>query len=204
MDSSSAPGPDGITVKDLQSMNMETLSNMLSAWMLCGKVPEGIKGARSVLLPKCSEGLDQIGNWRPITISSVIIRLFTKILTARLTKVVRLSPRQRGFVAAPGCAQILFLIDTLVKTAKERRSPTDSHVIGLIKLLYDGSFTEFKVGDKQSDPLYFKKRVKQGDPLSPLLFNIAIDPLLRRLEEEEGFSFEIDGEKFYLGPGFCR
>ena len=44
----------------------------------------------------------------------------------------------------------------------------DSHVIGLIKSLYDGSFTEFKVGDNKTGPLYFKKGVKQRDPLSPL------------------------------------
>ncbi|NXQ98176.1 PO21 protein, partial [Sagittarius serpentarius] len=35
----------------------------------------------------------------------------------------------------------------------------------------------------QSDPVEIKIGVKQGDPMSPFLFNFAMDPLLRKLEE---------------------
>jgi hypothetical protein len=39
-------------------------------------------------------------------------------------------------------------------------------------------------------PLVFRRGVRQGDPLSPLLFNLVLDPVLRSLDEhEEGSPF---------------
>ncbi|NWV25182.1 PO21 protein, partial [Origma solitaria] len=42
--------------------------------------------------------------------------------------------------------------------------------------------------NENSDPIKILKGVKQGDPMLPLLFNLALDPLLCRLEKKgEGY-----------------
>lgn len=42
--------------------------------------------------------------------------------------------------------------------------------------------------NKQSDPIGIQNGVKQGDPMSPILFDLSVDSLLHKLEEDgEGF-----------------
>ena len=45
-----------------------------------------IKENRSILLPKGTTDLENMDNWRPLTISSVMLRLYTNILAKRVIK----------------------------------------------------------------------------------------------------------------------
>ena len=106
----SAPGPDGITLEALKVLDKSfgTITNVFNTWLVTKKVPETMKANRSILLPKGSEGLDSVNNWRPLTISSVLLRLYTNILAKRVKEAVPLNPRQRGFILAPGCSENQF------------------------------------------------------------------------------------------------
>ncbi|CAM4574884.1 unnamed protein product [Leuciscus chuanchicus] len=58
----------------------------------------------------------------------------------------------------------------------------DPHVVGLIQQIYTNSSTSVEIGGRNTPDIEVRVGVKQGDPLSPLLFNLAMDPLIHGLE----------------------
>ncbi|KAF1427200.1 hypothetical protein FQV22_0000535, partial [Spheniscus magellanicus] len=60
----------------------------------------------------------------------------------------------------------------------------DEHIIALIKNLYHDITTRIDLKNEQSDPIGTRTGMKQGDPMSPILFGLSVDPLLCKLEEE--------------------
>ncbi|NWX91452.1 PO21 protein, partial [Nothoprocta ornata] len=58
----------------------------------------------------------------------------------------------------------------------------DKHTVNTIRDLYTNCGTTIKLGGQCSERIRFLGGVKQGDPLSPLLFNLVLDPLLCSLE----------------------
>ncbi|KYO40233.1 hypothetical protein Y1Q_0019438 [Alligator mississippiensis] len=209
-----APGPDKLTLKDLRRADPkgDALVELFSLWLITGTVPDGLKECRSVLIPKAVdfEKLRQLGNWRPITIGSIVLRLFSRVLTAQLAAACPINPCQRGFISAPGCAENLKVLEFILRKVKQERWPlsvvfvdiakafdsvshnhiswvlkakgVDQHIVNLIEDSYQKVTTRVQVFNGFTPPISIKSGVKQGSPMSPLLFNIAMDPLIAKLE----------------------
>lgn len=65
-------------------------------------------------------------------------------------------------------------------------------IINLIKDIYKDSTITLEVRGERSNGIKLKKGVKQGCPLSPVLFNIALDALLNGIERilyRDGFRY---------------
>ena len=215
MRTGSAAGPDRITVAQLKRKTEENpgfLAGVYTLWLRSGKVPEKLKASRSLLLPKGTTDMQNIGNWRPLSISSVLLRLYTKILAKRLTNAVSLHHSQRGFIPAPGVEQNSVLLEHLIRKQKKEKGTlavafldlakafdTISHdlfVKGLERLgvpsqfirvvedLYDGATTSFATVNGETRQIRINQGVKQGDPLSPILFNVCLDPMFCSLERD--------------------
>ncbi|KAK2575343.1 hypothetical protein KPH14_012766 [Odynerus spinipes] len=211
----SAAGPDGVTPRLLRSVPMDILSRLYCILMICSNVPEYLLKSRTIFIPKKSNSVSP-GDFRPLTISSVVIRCLNKVLARRLQNSIPLDLRQRGFIKADGCAEATFYLDLVLRyhnsklknlyiasidiskafdsvshqailAALECRDvpkPLASYIVNI----YEKSRTVLVGDDWQSTPVHPVRGVKQGDPLSPVLFNLIMDSLLRSLPTEVGIN----------------
>jgi hypothetical protein len=62
---------------------------------------------------------------------------------------------------------------------KNSSSEACTPILARVKSLYADATARVHVGDAYSDPFKLDTGVKQGCPLSPLLFNIYIDTVVR-------------------------
>ncbi|KAG5874120.1 hypothetical protein JTB14_015040 [Gonioctena quinquepunctata] len=76
---------------------IEVLNSFFNLIMVVRLIP--------ILIPKEGKDDSKAKNYRPITISSILSRIYFGILDQRARGVVRFSPRQKGFIKEAGWAQ---------------------------------------------------------------------------------------------------
>ncbi|CAL7932761.1 unnamed protein product [Xylocopa violacea] len=117
-----ASGPDGLTARLLRKVPAEILLIILNIFLWCGKVPSHLLESTTILLPKKDQA-NKPEEFRPITISSVMIRTFHKVLALRTQHLIKNDDRQRGFRNTDGCAENVFLLDTILKFHHKAHKP---------------------------------------------------------------------------------
>eukprot|EP00064_Thunnus_orientalis_P022467 superscaffoldBa00007582_g22665 len=138
----------------------------------------------------------------------------------RLTEACAIHPRQRGFIETPGCSENLAVLDRLFRLSKSQRKTlaivfidltkafdTVSHkhiaevlercgvdelIRGLIKDSYRNYYLTVKTAQGDTRKFGIRVGVKQDVPMSPLCFNLALDPLLHKLNRL-GVGFSVEG-----------
>lgn len=213
---STAPGPDGISVRLAKKIPMEVLVRMLNIVLWCGKMPKKLLESVTTLIPKKSEA-GSPADFRPISVASVLVRVLHRILASRLSRYVHLDQRQRAFRPTDGCSDNVFHLDLVLRQHHKQHKPlfmasldiakafdSVSHktiqetletleIMGVpqpmtqyIMDVYNNSTTKLTCNGWTSDHIKPLCGVKQGDPMSPLIFNMVIDRLLARLPEDIG------------------
>lgn len=119
---SSAPGPDGLSARTLHGVHLGVLCRIYNLIMWCRRLPVHLRSARTVLIPKIPEPAAP-GDFRPITVASVLVRRLHKILALKMGCLIRLDKRQRAFCATDGCADNVFLLDLVLRYHHERHRP---------------------------------------------------------------------------------
>lgn len=206
-----APGPDGVSVAQIKTTANATLATIYNTILYTGMVPSAWKIARTILVHKDGDKKDP-ANWRPLTISSALMRLFHRVLASRIGAFVSLNTSQRGFRDVDGTMANCLILEAYIQT---RRAEGKSHAVITVDIqkAFDSvshwallralqrfrlaeplvayvmaniteSTTTIKVGNQTTRPIRLSRGVKQGDPLSPILFNLVMDELLHKLERK--------------------
>ncbi|KAG1258817.1 hypothetical protein G6F68_008538 [Rhizopus microsporus] len=173
------------------------------------------------LLPK-KGALTSLKNWRPISLINTDAKVFTRLLNARLMPHLNrlISPQQLGFMPGRFIGENGKLLNVVMSVAEKTSSQAigllldqekaydrihpeylrqSMSVLGIPSAVIDSLCTLFfstsiriNVNGHLSDSFIQQRGLRQGDPISPLLFNIAFDPFLRSVNT----SPDIAGFKF--------
>jgi len=130
---------------------------------------------------------------------------------------------QKGFLPYEGCFEHTFLLRSCMEDPRRRkrrlgiawlnlqnafRSIPTEHLLGsmeelgltgntleAVKDIYSGSTTRVKIGNAHTETVECQKGVKQGCPLSPILFDLALEQLVLGIAEAGGGYHIGGGEK---------
>ncbi|KAH7431644.1 hypothetical protein KP509_08G058200 [Ceratopteris richardii] len=150
-----APGLDGI-MKEFVMAFWPLLKNLVVD--VCNeiwkdqKMPYSFKMGKIKLIPKM-EVPRCVGDWRPITMMSIIYKIFSKVFALRLKCIIHkiVHPSQIGF-------------SRLIYTPAQ------------------DSASQVELNGRLSAPFPIERSVRQGCPLSPLIYALASSPMFYLLE----------------------
>ena len=185
------------------------------------KHPSDWKRGIITKIPKKGDLLD-CNNWRGVTLLSVPGKVFLAFFLQRLKNAVdkRLRDMQAGFRPQRSCSDQIFTLRILIEKAVDRQINTiinfiyfekafDSlhrlslwkilrqygipgKFVRLIEELYEGNECCVRVDSTESQWFPIKTGVRQGCILSPLLFCIGIDWLMRTSVDKETNGVKIN------------
>ena len=120
----SAPGSDGITVKQLKSLPQSTLDHLVMMYneiLSDGVAPESWKGGKLVMIKK-KDPANVIANYRPICLISVVSKLFTKILAKRIGDAMQdeeiIGSTQMGFRKGRNTLDNIFILQSILEISE--------------------------------------------------------------------------------------
>ena len=178
------------------------------------KSPSNWKKGRLILIHKKGK-IENITNYRPLTIVNAISSIYTKVLNKRLIEVVEhhklLGEIQGGFRQDRSSNDLNFILNTIIW--KQKRQNKHSHIafidlvkaydkvnreilfkqlheigkkfIGTIKSLYTEDNITTKIKGNKSRTIYLDQGVRQGCSLSPLLFALYLKDIGETLHESK-------------------
>ena len=150
---------------------------------------------------------DNVANYRPVTVLNTDYKILTKAVATRLSAVAPsiIHPDQAGFIRGRSIfdqidqtsttinyARLKGINGVIVALDQEKAYDKITHpylwkilekfafperMIRLIKTLYETAKTSVMINGVISDPFYVTRGVRQGDPMSCILFDLSIEPL---------------------------
>ena len=125
-----------------------------------------------------------------------------------------MSPSQKGFLPMEGCLEHNHLMSSVLRDSRGTLSWLDLKdaygsvphqtlftIMGLAGLngltmeivrdFYSQTTTAVRTGKDRTDPITIKRGVKQGCPLSPILFNLVMEVLIRAAESTTEVGYKV-------------
>ncbi|MCJ3464047.1 reverse transcriptase family protein, partial [Klebsiella pneumoniae] len=127
MQAGKAPGEDQITaelLKDGGQIILEKLASLYTQCLMTASIPESWKNANIILIHKKGDTKD-LKNYRPISLLSVVYKVFTKVITNRICATLDFSQpkEQAGFRKGYSTVDHIHTINQVIEKCAEYNQP---------------------------------------------------------------------------------
>ncbi|XP_062866594.1 uncharacterized protein LOC134329279, partial [Trichomycterus rosablanca] len=210
-----AVGPDNIPVevwKCLGEMAVRFLTQLLNAIVESEKMPE--EWRRSVLVPifKNKGDVQSCNNYRGIKLMSHTMKIWERVVEARLRQDVTICEQQYGFMPRKSTTDAIFALRMLMEKYREgqkelhcvfvdlekaydrvpreelwccmRKSGVVEKYVRLVQDMYEDSRTVVRCAVGVTDSFKVEVGLQQGSALSPFLFALVMDRLTDEVRQE--------------------
>ncbi|KAK3513905.1 hypothetical protein QTP70_032851 [Hemibagrus guttatus] len=215
MKSGKAVGPDDIPVevwKCLGEAAVEFLTSLFNKVLESERMPE--EWRRSVLVPifKNKGDVQSCSNYRGIKLMSHTMKLWERVVEARLRKVVEICEQQYGFMPRKSTTDAIFALRILMEKYRDgqrelhsvivdlekaydrvpreelwycmRKSGVAEKYVRVVQDMYERSRTVVRCAVGQTEEFKVEVGLHQGSALSPFLFAIVMDQLSEEVRQE--------------------
>ena len=228
-----APGSDGLTAAFYQ-IAPSTFAKILHI-VFKYQVERGIllpdQRKSSVVLLHKKGSRSHPGNYRPIALLQVDVKIFSRVLTNRLRVVITslINPDQKGFVRGRSIHHHIVAVrdlqhmcsaegiegyatfldfekaydrvrwDYLFKVM--RRMNIGDEFVSWVHVLLKDSRVSLMLNGWAQTPFEPTRGVKQGDPLSPLLFLLSLEPMCNLIREHPEHGIQVKSNPSVTATG---
>ncbi|KAK3532164.1 hypothetical protein QTP86_009044 [Hemibagrus guttatus] len=215
MKSGKAVGPDDIPVevwKCLGEAAVEFLTSLFNRVLESERMSE--EWRRSVLVPifKNKGDVQSCSNYRGIKLMSHTMKLWERVVEARLRKVVEICEQQYGFMPRKSTTDAIFALRILMEKYRDgqrelhcvfvdlekaydrvpreelwycmRKSGVAEKYVRVVQDMYERSRTVVRCAVGQTEEFNVQVGLHQGSALSPFLFAIVMDQLSEEVRQE--------------------
>ena len=215
MKSGKAVGPDGIPVeawKCLGEMAVGLLTRLFNKILESERMPE--EWRLSVLVPifKNKGDVQSCGNYRGIKLLSHTMKVWERVVEARLRGEVTICEQQYGFMPGKSTTDAMFALRMLMERYREgqkelhcvfvdlekaydrvpreelwhcmRKSGVVEKYVRIVQDMYEDSVTAVRCAVGMTDRFKVKVGLHQGSTLSPFLFAMVMDRLTDEIRLE--------------------
>lgn len=206
-----APGPDNIPNELLKQGGVrlaEQLTKLFNKILGSAVIPDEWKESITIPLFKKGKTSDP-ANYRGISLLNTSMKLFTRILGQHILQHTKLCEEQQGFRKNRSTVDAVFVVRQVIEKSIEydkhaylcfidlskafdRIQLTDvveelkhrgihPNIVETIKQLNTGNTTTVKTRATTTDKVKINLGVRQGDSLSPLLFNLIMDRIIHKV-----------------------
>lgn len=210
----SACGPDGISAKSWSRVALLTRTLFFNMLLMIGRLPSKLRGSRTIFLAKKADGSTNPSDFRPISISSVIVRQFHRIIANRFTVLYNHKSDQSAYQHFDGVGKSVAVLSTILDESWRDRKELHLACLDAAKAFNSVTFMAIRrtleaigcprefmsyISDVYTDvrtTLQFEgteqvtrigRGVLQGDPLSGPIFMAVFECAVMAIDRHVGF-----------------
>ncbi|CAF4310248.1 unnamed protein product, partial [Rotaria magnacalcarata] len=202
-------------IQCLDELGVDVMTKLINKIYDTGEIPEDLTKSIFIALPK-KPGATECELHRTISLMSHITKVLLKILMMRMKNKItpEIAKEQYGFMPDKGTRNAIFILRTIIERSIEvkhdlylcfldytkafdkvkhdslfqilEKLDIDGKELRIIRNLYWDQKAAIQINNDTSDYTSIKRGVRQGCVLSPDLFNIYNEMILRNLEDVEG------------------